>query len=694
MRRIFILIIICLLSTPGHTEALLLKKNYKQISTENAIKAAKNNDYVSAIAIVEDLISKYPKDLDLVKIALEYSIASENWDKAIIYNDKLLNFEPKSECLLNQGGFLYSKKLDFACASKYYEKLVEYHPKLAYKKELANMYMENREFEKALCFLESLYNSCPEDNEVVQAYLKSLLALKRTKDAYWLIQKHKLGNTKEAFLVLGDLAMDDECYDAAGNYYRTALRFDPKDLNYKNKLAYSYRMADCDKCAAALYREVLNEDANNLDARLGLGYLEIDKKNFKCARQIFESILSANPCYRPAQIAIADSYIENDERFAALEVLGQLIPDEESTVKKAQIYYDMNMLTDSKDVLGQSYSTDAKDLKYKIRRDDAITITELYSFFFQKLSEQYKLDYHKFNTHVSQNVKRNAQIFMDYNVIVYSSGRLNQDNNVVNEFRTGVMGHPTEKWAYRADIGVKSFEFGGGMINTDSWIQHFFSDKFNLKVGYLRDNIEQSYLSAVGEYLDGVFTGRAANNKFYVDYNAILPNQFYTFGRAAYGVITAQNLITNQYYEGMIGIGRHVYDNSRNKWINTVDMDITSYNSGYQFDLLKIYDSTGQLFGNYFSPTYFNANTLNIKAEGNVKPWRLKYGLKVFGGIQTAVTPDQTTPAWGVSPYITYDINDNVSIYALFNHFTYADLNRDQFIISAVIRGFNNHAKK
>lgn len=133
--------------------------------------------------------------------------------------------------------------------------------------------------------------------------------------------------------------------------------------------------------------------------------------------------------------------------------------------------------------------------------------------------------------------------------------------------------------------------------------------------------------------------------------------------------------------------------NAKNKWVNLFAVDLISYNSAYQYNLLKIYSSTGVLFGGYFSPTFFSANTFNAKLEGHLNKVPLKYGIKGFGGIQTAVTQDQTTPTWGYSPYIAYDITDKISLYAAYNHFSYADLLRDQFMVNLVIRGFNNGKK-
>lgn len=665
----------------------------REIKNNRLCSALGAKNYQKALEITEELLKKDPEDKYYLNRALESSMAIQNWDKAFIYNNKLLEFEQNSEVLLKNKGDIYSMKKDFPNALNAYKKLTENYPTPEYQFALANLYMTNQDFASAETSIQPLYQSNPDNPQFVDAYLNALLAQQKTRQAYWIIKTHHLETTKNGYTVAGDISMLDKDYQTAANNYKNAINLDPSDLILQNRLADSYRMLGYINGPQKIYESVLAKNPNDIDARLGLGYLEIDRKNYQNARMIFQNILRDNPDCRQAKIAIADSYIVNDDNLSALSELEEIPEDDQTKFMKAQTYYDMKMLSDSKQVLKGVASKDAEALRYKIRRDDAITITPQYSVWLQKLEEQFKLDIHKFGTIVSKNVDENTNVFMEYNLYIYSSGGLNQQNNVVNEFRTGVQSRPRRDLEYRADIGVKSFEFGGGLINTDSWVKHYFNDNFNLKLGFKRNNIEQSYLSAVGTLFNGVFTGRSVDNKTYLDFEGKLPHGIYTYGRGAYGVIYSQNLITNQYYEGSVGAGRLLYNNPKNAWINTFAFDIVSYNSGYQYYQTRLYDSNGTLFGGYFSPSYFSATTGNLKMEGNIEKWRLKYGIKAFGGVQTSVTPDSTTPAWGVSPYISYDINDNVVINILYSHSNYADIQRDLFMINAVIRGFKN-AKK
>lgn len=655
---------------------------------------SKTGNTEKSIEIIEKLLKKSPEDKELLTLALQYSMAEKNWDKALDYTNKLLIKDPNSYALLKSQGGLYSTKQDFPNAIKAYEKLVDLQPTLINRLELGNLYMANQEFEKAQGLFEPVYNEYKNISpKIVEVYLNTLLAQQKTVQAYWVIKSNHLENTKEGYMVFGDIAMKDKFYKTAARNYISALELAPEDASLQNKLAEAYRAMGYSRAAEQLFQNVLNKDPKNLEARLGIGSLQTDKKHFDCAREIFCSILKEKPDYKPAKIAIVHSYVAGDDKLSALDELKTIEPDEQTKFIKAKTYYNMGMFTESEQTLHGIVSSDARDLKYKIKRDEAITITPMYSFFFQQLAEEFKLDYHKFGINMSKIVDGNKYIFTEYNNIIYSSGGLNQQNNVVNEFRGGIQARPNEDWEYRADIGVRSFEFGGALINTDSWIKKYFNDNFDVKIGFNRNNIEQSYLSAVGGVLDGVFTGRSIYNKTYMEVHTKLPYRIYAYGLGSYGVVYSANMVTNQFFEGMLGAGKNLYENPRNKWLQTFSFDVVSYNTGYQYNQLKVFGNGGQLYGGYFSPSYFNATTGNFKAEGYIKNWRLKWGVKAFGGIQTAISPDQTTPTWGVSPYATYDINDNVAINILYNHFTYASLIRDQFIFNIVLRGFDGRVK-
>ncbi len=655
---------------------------------------SQEGDNKKAISTIEEALKDNPEDTELLDFALQYSLADKNWDSAILYNDKLLAKEPKSEKLLKNAGDFNSIKKDFKNAALYYEKLVKLYPKDEYKQELANLYMASQQFPKAEMVLEPLYRKYPEDKKITDSYLNVLLAQNKTSDAYWVVDDKGLEDTWEGLMVLGDLAMNSKKYDTAQFYYDNSLKLNPKSLMLQNKLGDAYRLNGDKAMADSMYSRVLLQDPENYEARLGIGSLEYEYKNFPQARNIFNSILDDKPDYRPAQVAIAHSYIANDEKLNALKQLSGISDDDETKFMKAQVYYNMNMRSDSKDWLSDIYTDDAKKLKSKIKKDNAFTITPVYKAFYQTLADEFRLNYQKYGLEVSQDSGNNSNVFFDYNTYWYTSGASSYLSNVTNEIIGGVKGRPNNKFEYRADLGVKVFQHFGAMINTDSWLKYYINDFINLKIGYYRNNLEQSYTSAIGQFIDGVYTGQVADNRVYLEYESKLPNQYYSFGRFSYGFLPAQNLPTNNYFEGYIGAGKAFYNNPKNKWLNIFAFDLVTYNSAYQYNLLNLYSTSGQLYGGYFSPSYFNATTGNLKIEGYIKQLRLHYGVKAFAGIQNAISPNMTSLTWGVNPYAAFDINDHMCLTGMYSHFTFGDVQRDIFMFNLIIKVFKKYGEK
>ena len=373
-----------------------------------AFSYSKTDNYPKALELIEQLLQKKQNDKDLLNLALEYSMAEKNSEKSLFYINKLLAIDPTSEKLLKTQGDLYSSNKDFFNAIKSYIQLVQNYPKPEYCMELANLYMANKDFAQAQAVLEPIYNANlnsvdPEHSKIVDAYLNALLAQQKTLEAYCVIKTNHLENTKTGYMILGDMAMTDKDYECACMNFKNALGFEPESAILQNKLAQSYRMLRCINASENIFYKVLAKDPCNLEARLGLGSLEVDKKNFEKSRRIFCSILKENPDYRPAKIAIANSYIANDDNFSALETLENMPQDEEVRLMQDQTRYKMGirpvvfkaipdvpeMNVPLEDVnydseinpnraINGAIAEDRKELEYKKRRNEAITLVPTY----------------------------------------------------------------------------------------------------------------------------------------------------------------------------------------------------------------------------------------------------------------------------------------------------------------------------
>lgn len=652
-------------------------------------------DYNSALKIIERLLVKSPNNTEFSDSAIEYTMALKDNDKALFYVNKALAVNPTSEKLLKTQGDLYSSNKDFIQAINSYIQLIKRSPKKEYYISLIGFFRAINDNNSALALIEPIYYSTQNDPEVTDLYLNILLSLDKIQEAYNVAKANNLLQTKEGYRIQGDIAKLNKNYKVAQSNYINVLQLDPENQPIKLKLAESYRGQKKYSEAERIYSHLLTQNADDVDAKMGLGYIDLDKKEYKSSRKIFENILIKNPDKKEAKMAVAYTYMGNGDNIKTIDVLNKIPEDEAVNIAKAKTYYEMGMYSNAQETLRGSVSDDSDDLRYKINRERALIINPSYSIFIQQLAENFKLDYNKVGLASSKYIGNNLNAYGEYNMYVYSSGKFesldNEYNNFTNELRGGVQGRPTEKFAFKSDLGVKVFQDAGAMLNTDSWVKHYFNDDFNLKLGFMRNNLEQSYLSAVGLPIDNVFTGQVPDNKVYLEFAARHPRQFYSFGRVGYGVMGGQNLPNNPYQEGMLGVGRTLYDNPENKYVKYVAADVVSYNAGYKYDLLKIYDNAGNLYGGYWSPAFFTADNLNLKIENETE--KIKYGVKGFAGWQIAFNPNQSNLIWGAGAYLAYNINELVTFKAEYSYFNYADVQRNLAIFSLIIRGFKGGKK-
>ena len=688
-------------------------------SVKNSLKLAnyysKNQNTNAALKTIENELYNRPRNRILLRKALNYSLEQKDNEKALIYVDSLLSFDETSEEFLMTQGNIYRERKEFDKAIETYEKLVENYPLDEYLVALANLYLTNENFETAEKLIKPIFEQHPEKIEASRCYLRALLAQDKTEEAYEIVKAFKLEETCVGCQILGEKAALDKDYKTGQMYLEKALSLDPGCIAIKRAIARNFRRQKKYMKAENIYWDLLKKDPEDYNTLISLGYIEIDRKNYEKARKYFNNSLKIKPENKRALIAIVNSYIADGEKFKALEELNKIPEDKEILLKKAQLYYnmklhrealdtlqfdpdvsithdetevDLGMYQEAEKILGGLITKDAEALEKRIKKDNAFTFIPSYSFLFQELAETFDLDINKIGLKIQEGFKNDRTAFLEYNFYIYSSGVIEDTriNNFTNEIRIGVQDRVSSKLEYRGDVGVKVFQFGGALLNSNSWVKYFFNDKFNAKIGFKRDNVEQSFLSAVGFPLDGIFTGRAADNKIYIDTHAKLKNGFKLHFLGGYGIIPAQNLMTNQYLEGRIALSKLIYDNPDNKWFQKVDLHLVSYNSSYQFNLLEIPDAEGEIFGGYFSPEFFTANTVKVKVEG--KKGKATYGINGFVGAQFSISTNLASPTVGISPYYSYKVNDHVSINLAYRFFNYADIQRDQFVIDAVIKGF------
>lgn len=505
----------------------------------------------------------------------------------------------------------------------------------------------------------SMLQSEPAENKnTLSVYCDCFLDAKKLQEKYENLRQTGQENSIEGFLTQADIAITEKKYELAEK----------------------------------IYNDLLQKNPDSLETQINSAYLEMDKENYNNAIERFQKILSKNSDYRPAKMGLVYSYTSAAQYFSALEILDNMAKDEEVNSAKAYIYYTLGMYSDAKKNLKGYINKDTIDLANQIKKLRAFTFTPSYTFLNQELTETYDLDVRKIGLMVSEYGANNMRGFIDYGMYVYMSGpyKDNHFEDVTNEIKGGIEGRPTKKFAFKSDIGIKVFQVQGGMLITDSYLKYYPNDNLKLKLGFFRNNLEQSYLSAVGIPIHGIFTGQIAINKAYFEVERRLPKKYYCVLKFNGGAMTAQNLPTNAFVDTFVILGKNIYDNHDNKWIQHAALEFMTNNISYQMNMFSITgaDPPKNTFGGYFSPSFYNAETLNFRVEGSNKKLRLKYGLKCFLGYQNMFSPDASSVVYGIYPYAAYNLNDHLAVNLSYIYSNYASVLRHFFMISVDVKCF------
>ena len=310
---------------------------------------------------------------------------------------------------------------------------------------------------------------------------------------------------------------------------------------------------------------------------------------------------------------------EEERYFEALENISKLSDTEERTILRAFVYAALDMTNTAEDMLKTIDDEKLDAYKKSLYRENMYEITPYFGILTQDLDIVYDLDYEKWGLVNTKRVK-DAEVRFDYSMINYTSSNKNFDPEIVNTISLKVDAIPDVKFRYRGAIAARFYERDAHpLLLGDINGRYYFNDWVNIRAGLTRDRVEQSYITAVGDYINNEFTGRAASNKVFVEANFRMKYDYYASIRGIAGFINGYNLPENFYYSGYANVGKRLYNNPHNPYIQKVDFDFTTYCLSYQKNLLTLYGADGQEFGGYFSPRFYNATTANIRLEGIYK---------------------------------------------------------------------------
>lgn len=504
-------------------------------------------------------------------------------------------------------------------------------------------------------------------------------------------------NYYETILKQIDFYIDNDLYYEAENeveklYYSKCRTKEVAErylriLYHFKKNAEAYQVAEENELLDTDEGLILQADMNLLD------------RDSSSSRSVYDNILIKGSYDNFAQLGLTQNYIYIGSPLTALGALVNVPKNQQTNFLKAKAYYNMEMYQEAYEILDNiEQSDEVISLKNQIKKRRAYQFVTGYELYVQKLNEEFKMDANKI-AFSNSCYEKNMQVYFDYVMHIYTSGVLPGQgyeplNNVTNEIRLGTQGRLKEKIALRADFGAKFFQDSGAMLLTDSWIKYYHSDNFNCRLGFSRNNTEQTFLSAVGVNIDNRFTGQVANNNLYINPVFRLPKRAYVVTKIAGGLRDGYNLPNNFYWEGLLGIGKIIRYDETKPYLQKIAIDLVSYNSGYQRNLQKIYDSKGYLYGGYFSPKWYSDDTVNLSFSGQLKKTNLSYGLGVFGGWQFADEPDQSLFIYGASVHTKYNINDYLNCVLQYRYYKYANVTRNQLVFDIVINLYKKVAKK
>ncbi len=296
------------------------------------------------------------------------SFAAGQTDAAIYYYQRAQEIDPENTDVAKNLSRCYSNKQDDTQAKRALEKVVSIdeavHNKVATATdfdsvyELAQLYVDGKEYMKALYYFKELVAEHPE-NPYVRSNMAYVLfrledidgavkhyekAVEYGEDPVWTATvaqtlgtiyhqvRHDLDSAVgmfqlayqldesnlESIVMLADLYMEQGNYDAAIGAYRFILNFEPENADCHNYLGYLLWQIDENDEAIESYRKAITFDPDNAIAHNNLGVVYLDEKcQPEPALEMFRKASYLNENYTLAQFNVGRAYEAIGERSKA-----------------------------------------------------------------------------------------------------------------------------------------------------------------------------------------------------------------------------------------------------------------------------------------------------------------------------------------------------------------------------------------
>ena len=655
---------------------------------------------IAIVLIIFSISEVYPNETkEYFDGSLKDGITKEDWQKVLKDVNLALGVFPDDELYLKIKAGAYWNVGNYDDAIKTYEYLIKIYPAPNHKANLEEIKTHKAEHEYALRNIENVDSNDWDMGDVVPLYLNTIYMQQKINKSYRLIGKFALQDMALTHSRAEDLFLLNSAKLGEQERREAVQKFNDNPILTKLKQANVFQVKGELKKARELYEEVLQADPDNIDAQMGMGYSKFSERDFKVAREMFVKIYEKYPDYTDAKIAISNSYGADARYLNALEVLDGLPDTNKTRYLRGLIYGEIDMPNSSLDVLKGDDSERSNELKDSIYRKKSPRLIPDYSFLNQTLADRFRLNSYKTGVKLQEGFRGNVFGYFSYERVHLGSGNIGNRifTTNTNDINLTFFGRPKRRLEFQTDIGARFFRLGtdgspsGAMLTTDSWVKYYFSDTLDVQLGFSRENLEESFLSASGAFVaPNVFAGRVSDNRLYLNINQRLPKSSYAYFNGSLGLREGKSLPNNIYADSLLGVGKVVYENYKNRFFNIMAVDLATYNAGFRCDVLDEFGSDA-LFGVYFSPPYFNANSLSLRLEGYNYAIRLRYGIKAFVASQSA-TRAQTNTQTGVcfAPYISWAPNERLTLNAVFHYSNFADVQKYYAMFQLQIKLYKN----
>jgi protein O-GlcNAc transferase len=233
-------------------------------SVKTALEYLQSGNAVRAEEVLTEILAVLPENPDALALLGVAHFYLHNYDLAIAYSEKALQYAPNNAYAYFNLGNAYREKKQYSEAIACYRKTVEMKP------ELGDAYYN----------LGTIFQDTNKIQDAISCYKKALQFNPDDTDAYY-----NLG------IVLKDAAQFEE----AQHYFQKALELNPNLVGAYNHLALIFQSENKVQKAISFYRKALELNPSDIVAYYGLAAILKDKGHYQDAIDLYRKSLQLIP---------------------------------------------------------------------------------------------------------------------------------------------------------------------------------------------------------------------------------------------------------------------------------------------------------------------------------------------------------------------------------------------------------------